>query len=192
MAMGAVGFTLAASGRALAEQRPGQASASLVARARRALIEHRSRLRHTDKIAIADFSFPSREPRFFIVDVGNGRTTSHLVAHGRGSDPDHTGWVSSFSNVPGSLASSAGAYVTGEIYRGAHGRSMRLIGLDPINCNAEARGIVVHAAWYVSPAIAHAAGMLGRSEGCFAFSDSSLVTVLSELGPGRLLYAGKA
>jgi hypothetical protein len=33
-------------------------------------------------------------------------------------------------------------------------------------------------------------GMLGRSEGCFAISESHLPTVLDRLGPGRLLLAG--
>jgi hypothetical protein len=35
-------------------------------------------------------------------------------------------------------------------------------------------------------------GMLGRSEGCFAVSHASLDEVLTRLGPGRLIYAGKA
>lgn len=69
---------------------------------------------------------------------------------------------------------------------------MRLAGLDPENCNAENRAIVVHAAWYVTPEIATRTGMLGRSEGCFAVSSSSLGHVLDQLGAGRLLYAVKA
>jgi hypothetical protein len=32
--------------------------------------------------------------------------------------------------------------------------------------------------------------MLGRSEGCFAVSDSDLPTMLERLGPGHLLVAG--
>jgi hypothetical protein len=35
-------------------------------------------------------------------------------------------------------------------------------------------------------------GLLGRSEGCLAVSNSSLDVVLARLGPGRLIYAGKA
>ena len=36
-------------------------------------------------------------------------------------------------------------------------------------------------------------GKIGRSEGCFAFDETngSLKEVLSRLGPGRLLYAGR-
>jgi hypothetical protein len=66
------------------------------------------------------------------------------------------------------------------------------VGLDPENCNAESRAIVVHAAWYVTPEIAARTGMLGRSEGCFAVSNASLNQVIDRLGPGRLLYAAKA
>ena len=163
--------------------------ADLFARVRVALEKHRDRLSHADRVGIVDFSRPSRTPRFHVVDLDNSRTESHLVAHGRGSDPAHTGWVTRLSNEPGSFASSAGAYVTREIYVGGHGRSMRLAGLDAGNSNAETRALVIHAAWYVSPEIANETGKLGRSEGCFAVSGASLDRVLDRLGPGRLLYA---
>jgi hypothetical protein len=159
---------------------------------REGLARHGHALAHRDVVGIADFAAPSREPRFFLVDVANGRATSHLVSHGRGSDPLHSGWVERFSNEPGSEASSAGAYRTGAYYSGRHGASQRLIGLDPQNSNAEARAIVIHGAWYVSPEMVRQHGKLGRSEGCFAFDESgSLGEVLARLGPGRLLYAGR-
>lgn len=144
-----------------------------------------------DVVGVVDFSNPSRAARFHLVDMASGRVTSLLVAHGRGSDPGHTGWVRTFSNAFGSNCSSAGAYVTGAYYSGRHGRSMKLHGLDPTNSNAEARAIVVHAAPYVGPDIARSRGVLGRSEGCFAVARSDLNQVLTRLGPGRLLVAGK-
>jgi len=49
----------------------------------------------------------------------------------------------------------------------------------------------VHAAWYVSADMVAQHGKLGRSEGCFAFSDADLKSVLDQLGPGRLIYADK-
>lgn len=151
---------------------------------------HAARVLHADRFGVVDFSRVSSVPRLFIVDFASGDMRSHLVAHGRGSDPAHTGWARSFSNEPGSFASSTGAFVTGMEYRGRHGRSLHLHGLDAENCNAERRAIVVHAAPYVSASIASASGMIGRSEGCFALSSASLGTVLDQLGPGRLLYAG--
>jgi hypothetical protein len=113
------------------------------------------------------------------------------VAHGRGSDPKHTGWLEHFSNGFGSNATSSGAYRTEDFYVGAHGRSLRLNGLDPSNNNALERGIVVHGAWYVSQDMAASHGMLGRSEGCFALAAGSLEEVFARLGPGHFLYADK-
>jgi hypothetical protein len=68
---------------------------------------------------------------------------------------------------------------------------MRLKGLDPTNSNAEARAIVVHGAWYVSPQMVREHGMLGRSEGCLAVDVADLPKVLERLGPGRLIVATK-
>lgn len=166
-------------------------SAAILGRALAALDRHGAVIRNRDAIAIADFSLPSLAPRFHLVDIANGRVSSHLVAHGRGSDPGHTGWLQRFSNAPRSNATSAGAYRTEDVYIGEHGRSIRLTGLDASNDNALSRAIVVHAAWYVSSAMAQTYGVLGRSEGCFALSDASLPEVLEQLGPGRLIYADK-
>ena len=77
----------------------------------------------------------------------------------------------------------------GDYYPGQYGRSMRVRGLDHSNSNAEARAIVVHSAWYAEPNVLATNGRLGRSEGCFALSHSSLREVLARLGPGRFLYA---
>ena len=163
----------------------------LLARARASFERHRSRLSHTDLVGIADFSKPSGLPRFYLLDTNTGRVTSHLVSHGRGSDPEHSGFLRRFSNAVGSNASSNGGYVTGGFYYGRYGRSMRLSGLDPSNSNAHARAIVVHSAWYAEPNVVQEHGRLGRSEGCFAMSYASLQETLARLGPGRFLYADK-
>lgn len=145
----------------------------------------------TDMVAIADFAAPSSAKRFHLVNITSGTVESFLVAHGRGSDPAHSGWLRRFSNDPGSYCTSEGAYRTVDYYNGKHGRSIRLAGLDDTNNNAEARAIVVHSASYVSAELAHGAGVLGRSEGCFAVAESDLTAVLSRMGPGRLLIAGR-
>ena len=163
----------------------------LLARARAAFDQHRPQLAHTDTVGIVDFSRASRDPRFFLFDTRTGQVSAHLVAHGRGSDPDHSGYVERFSNSIGSEASSSGAYLTGDYYPGKYGRSLRLSGLDYSNSNAEARAIVVHSAWYAEPDQVTTYGKLGRSEGCFALSYNSLQQTLERLGPGRLLYADK-
>lgn len=163
----------------------------LLSRARAALDANRRQIAYGDLFAIADFTKPSRERRFYLVDTGSGSVTSYHVAHGRGSDPEHCGYVDRFSNHPGSAASSAGTYVTGDFYQGKYGRSLRLRGLDHTNSNAAARGIVVHAAPYAELDVVDRIGKLGRSEGCFALSQLSLSLVLARLGPGRMLYCDK-
>ena len=176
---------------ALAAPTAAPLSPQLLARAMAALNRQNAQIANRDVIAIADFAQPSRQPRFHLVDVASGRLSSHLVAHGRGSDPSHTGWLERFSNDQGSNATSAGAFRTDGFYVGAHGRSIRLTGLDATNSNALDRGIVVHNAWYVSPEMARSHGVLGRSEGCFALDSASLEEVMARLGPGHMIYADK-
>jgi hypothetical protein len=189
--LGATTVMLASSGTAWAQTSEDGLSPDLMSQAMKAFQHHRDRLTHVDRIGIVDFSRPSSSPRLFIIDAEKGKTQSYLVAHGRGSDPAHTGWARRFSNEPGSNASSTGAFVTGPEYSGQHGRSLRLIGLDAENCNAESRAIVVHAASYVTPELALRTGMLGRSQGCFAVSITNIHQVIDRLGPGRMLYAAK-
>lgn len=162
---------------------------AIVAAARAGLARAGGAAAQRDLVAVADFAQPSWSPRFHLVDMVGGSVESLFVAHGRGSDPAHTGWLQSFSNRLGSEATSQGDYVTGGYYLGHHGRSMRLQGLDATNSNAEERAIVVHSAWYVGPDVVREHGMLGRSEGCFAVSRSDLAQVLERLGPGHLLVA---
>ena len=163
----------------------------LLRRAMAALDRHGSRIANRDRIAIADFAAPSAQPRFHLIDLQSGAAKSFLVAHGSGSDPSHTGWLQRFSNQDGSNASCEGAFTTADYYVGKHGRSQRLMGLDPTNDNALGRAIVVHAAWYSNPDMIRTHGMLGRSQGCFAVAESDLDEVFRRLGPGRMIYAAK-
>ena len=110
------------------------------------------------------------KPRFHVVDLLQRRGRKLSVAHGRGSDPDHSGFVEHFSNDFGIHASSNGAYTTGDYYQGKYGLSMKVRGLDWTNYNAEPRAIVIHNAWYAEPDMIAQHGKLGRCEGCFAFS----------------------
>lgn len=153
--------------------------------------------RHTgqlqgDRLAIADFSSGSAQPRFHLVDREAGSVRVLRVAHGSGSDPAHSGFLHRFSNQPGSNATSAGAFATSETYYGQHGLSRRLQGLDPTNDQALDRAIVLHAAWYAEADVLARTGKLGRSQGCFAFSQADLAQVMDFLGEGRLIYSGRS
>jgi len=163
----------------------------LLRQAMAALGRNGSRIPHHDRIAIADFTASSSQPRFHFVDLASGRSTSLLVSHGSGSDPAHTGYLERFSNAFGSNASSEGAFVTDDYYVGKHGRSQRLIGLDRTNNNALGRAIVVHSAWYANKDMIASHGMLGRSQGCFAVGEKDLDQVFARLGQGRMIFAAK-
>jgi hypothetical protein len=161
----------------------------LFAKAKAALDTHKIYAR--DSIGIVDFSQPSSDPRFFVVNLLDGSVESHRVAHGRGSDPDHSGFVERFSNDFGSYATSNGAYTTGDYYDGKYGLSMKVRGLDWSNYNAEPRAIVIHNAWYAEDDMIPIHGKLGRSEGCFAMSRKSQYDVMRKLAGGRMIYADK-
>jgi hypothetical protein len=168
---------------------PAGIDPQLFARAKAALDQHQVYAR--DTIAIADFSKPSSEPRFHVVDLASGEVESHRVCHGRGSDPAHSGYLERFSNDFGSYATSNGTYTTADYYDGKYGLSMKVRGLDWSNSNAEARAIVIHNAWYAEDDMIPLHGMLGRSEGCFAMSRSSQYAVMRRLAGGRMIYADK-
>jgi hypothetical protein len=173
----------------VAPSAPAGIDPQLFQRAKAALDSHRIAAR--DSIGIADFSQPSSNPRFHLVDLQNGTVESHLVCHGRGSDPSHSGYLERFSNDFGSYATSNGTYVTDDYYQGKYGLSLKVRGLDWTNSNAEDRAIVIHNAWYAEPDMIPLHGMLGRSEGCFAMPKKSQYEVMSRLAGGRMIYADK-
>lgn len=196
---GAVGLSGLAAPRAFATPANSRRPAALVA-ALAALDAHSAshsglppgQAIKRDFIGLVDFNQHSREKRFDIVDVAGGRVVkSYLVAHGKGSDPAHTGWVQTVSNRVGSNQSSDGSYLTGAAYYGKHGRSRRLHGLDPSNSHAFARAIVMHGADYVSPSLIVRHGKIGRSLGCFAVEQHVRDEVLDIMGEGRLLFAAR-
>lgn len=144
-----------------------------------------------DVAGIADFGVHSSKPRFHFANLEAGTVRSFLVTHGSGSDPEHDGWLNAFSNTPGSNATSRGAYITWEWYKGQFGTSIRLGGLDPDNSNALDRAIVMHPADYARPEHVERWGRLGRSNGCLAMGPEDFREALWHLSGGRLIYADK-
>ena len=164
---------------------------TLQERAQAALATHGPLIGQRDVVGMVDFTMPSRAPRFHLLDMGSGAISTHLVAHGRGSDPANSGWAERFSNLPGSEATSRGGFLTCEWYNGKYGTSIRLVGLDRDNSLALNRAIVVHPAWYADPSMIAKWGKLGRSEGCFAMAPGDFNEALWHLSGGRLLYADR-
>ena len=144
-----------------------------------------------DIAGIADFTVHSSLPRFHFANLEAGTVTSYRVAHGTGSDPEHDGMLKWFSNEPGSNATSRGAYISWEWYKGRYGTSIRLGGLDADNSHALDRAIVMHAADYARPEHVERWGRLGRSNGCFAMAPDDFMWALTQLSGGRLVYADR-
>ena len=138
-------------------------------------------------LSIIDYSKPSSEKRFFIIDVENHKLLYNtLVAHGKKS-----GYVNAtkFSNKYGSHKSCLGFFRTGKSYYGKRGYSLELEGLEKgINDNAKSRGIVIHGANYVNERIANGNGVIGRSWGCPAVSKKISKEIINLLKGGSLLF----
>jgi hypothetical protein len=189
---GAAMAVAALPARVFAQASPlGERERTILDIARREIDKAGSVLWRTDIAGIADFGVHSSLPRLHFANLEAGTVRSFLVAHGMGSDPDHTGFLQSFSNDVGSNATSRGAYVSWEWYKGRYGTSIRLGGLEPDNSNALPRAIVMHPAEYARPEHVAQWGRLGRSNGCFAMGTDDFNEALWHLSGGRLLYADR-
>ncbi len=141
-----------------------------------------------DLLTVIDYSLPSTEPRLWVLDLERGEVLYHeLVAHGRGTGDNY---ATKFSNLNDSHQTSLGLFRTGGTYQGGNGYSMKLQGLDKgFNDRAEARYIVMHGAWYVSPEQARAQGRLGRSWGCPALSEKMAPKVIDTIKNGSFVFS---
>lgn len=145
---------------------------------------HQSVIRNKNYMTIFDIGMHSGKPRLYMIDLKTGVVKAMHVAHGSGSDSDHDGIATSFSNVSGSNKSSLGFMLTAEEYVGKHGGSMRLDGQESRNSNVRSRAIVVHSASYVSASLSK----MGRSQGCPAVSSANIKDVVAKLKNGSLFY----
>lgn len=144
-------------------------------------------------IAVVDFTQPSCLRRMAIYDLRKGDKKTYLAAHAA-----NTGNMNAeiFSNAFQSEMSSLGMFRAGGEYKGKHGRSLRLHGLEKgLNDKAYKRGIVVHPADYVSSRamlinLLYGYGpRIGRSSGCFAVNPLKIDEIIDTLKDGGFLYA---
>lgn len=138
-------------------------------------------------LTLVDFSLSSNAKRLWVIDLAtNTILYNSLVAHGRNTGEEY---ANSFSNSNKSFKSSLGFYATGEIYNGKHGMSLKLDGLEKgINDNARQRGVVMHAANYVSSAFIKCNKRLGRSLGCPAIPEESLREIVNTIKNKSCLF----
>jgi hypothetical protein len=141
----------------------------------------------SEVLSIVDFSLPSSEKRLFVIDMDNRKLIFNTyVSHGRNSGLEQ---ATRFSNKLNSFQSSLGFYRTGNTYKGEHGYSLRLDGLEQgINDNAFDRGIVIHAANYVNEKYALKKGFIGRSLGCPAVPVKLHRPIIEAIKGGSCLF----
>lgn len=138
-------------------------------------------------ITIVDFSKPSTTERLFVIDLKNRKLIQKsLCAHGKNSGENYAQY---FSNNNQSYQSSLGAYVASETYDGSKGYSLKLDGQESgINSNARERGVVIHAADYVSFDFIQAHGRLGRSQGCPALPFDKYEKIIQTIKGGSCFF----
>lgn len=138
-------------------------------------------------LAVADFSKPSTDQRFVVVDMDSLEILFvTYVAHGKGSGENY---AQSFSNVSGSHKSSLGFYLTDSTYKGRNGYSLLLNGMEKgINDKARERAIVIHGAGYCDPKFISQAGRLGRSFGCPALPLNVNDEIIDTIKDGAVLF----
>ena len=140
-----------------------------------------------------DMGLANSTPRGYVFDMDDLTLVEgpFTVAHGRGSSRTRDGVPSSFSNRPGSNATSLGLYLAQETYSfsgKSGGRRYRSVGLrmsgesGEFNDAARRRGIVAHGAPYVTRTSA------GRSEGCPAMEMGRAQRLLPMIANGGMVF----
>jgi len=143
---------------------------------------------NTDRaiLTVCDFSTASTEKRMWIIDLNRKKVLFNTyVAHGQGSGEDG---ALTFSNRENTHKSSLGFYVTADTYKGSHGTSLRIQGMDQgFNDAAYERGVVVHGSAYVNDKRA-CTGRLGRSWGCPAVPQNLSLPIINTIKDGTCLF----
>ena len=140
-----------------------------------------------------DMGLDNRSGRGYVFDMEKLRLVEgpFTVAHGRGSSSARDAVPTSFSNQPGSKATSLGLYLAQETYHftgTSGGRVYNSVGLRlrgesrGFNNTAISRGIVGHGAPYVTATSA------GRSEGCPAIEPARAKRLLPLLANGGVVF----
>lgn len=138
-------------------------------------------------LTLIDFSLPSNEERFFVIDLAEKKVAhKSIITHGRNSGGLY---ATKFSNESESRMSSIGFFVTGEIYNGKYDYSMKLHGKEYSNSNVFDRGVVVHSADYATKKFLKSnGGVLGRSFGCPALPHKGYKEIVDTISKGSCFF----
>jgi hypothetical protein len=139
-------------------------------------------------LTIIDYSKPSTEKRFFVIDMDKKSLVFNTyVSHGVNSGEKT---ATKFSNIVNSRKTSLGTFLTDSTYYGSNGYSLRLDGLTKgVNDNARERYIVVHGADYANESFLKQNGYLGRSWGCPALPEHLSRQIIDTIKGGSVIYA---
>lgn len=139
-------------------------------------------------LTIIDYSKPSTEKRFFVIDLKRNKLVYHtFVSHGVNSGGRE---ATRFSNIVNSRQTSLGTFLTDTTYYGGNGYSLRLDGMTHgVNDNARRRYIVVHGADYATESFIQRHGYLGRSWGCPALPKGLSRQIIDTIKGGSVIYA---
>ncbi|WP_423064153.1 murein L,D-transpeptidase catalytic domain family protein [Candidiatus Paracoxiella cheracis] len=134
-------------------------------------------IEHNHILTIIDYSLPSNQKRLWVFDLAKNKLLFHTyISHAIKSG---TLMTNHFSNKLNSKTSSLGIFMTEDAYRGRHGASLKLMGIDGnFNSNAYKRFIVMHGAWYVEEDFIKKYGRPGRSWGCPVLPKSETMPII--------------
>jgi hypothetical protein len=151
------------------------------------LLKNKGRVKNDQYLTVIDFSQPSSQKRFYLIDVHEMRIVHKTYcSHGKNTGGLH---ANSFSNDQGSNQSSLGFYITGETYTGKFNLGMRLDGIEDCNSRARDRGVVMHGAEYATESFMRRNNnVLGRSFGCPAVPMKEAPQLIHKIKGGSVLY----
>lgn len=151
-----------------------------------AFVQHK--VRKPEVLTVIDFTLPSYKKRLWVINLKNNDVLLNTyTTQGKGSG---LVYAKSFSNKVNTDKTSLGVYAAGQPYKGKHGLSLRIKGLEKgINNNAYRRAIVIHPAYYASEKFIKQNKRAGRSWGCFALSPSISSKLIKTIANGSIIFA---
>ena len=154
-------------------------------------LKESGKLINASVLTIIDFSQSSNNKRMYVIDLyKKALLFNTYVAHGRNTGSEY---AERFSNIPGTLQSSLGFYITENMAIGSKvGLSLILKGIEKgINDKAREREIIIHGADYATEDFIHKNGRLGRSYGCPSLPPDLIKPVAETIKNGTCLFIYK-
>lgn len=132
-------------------------------------------------VVIIDYSLSIDYDRLYLLDM----KTSKIVLKTKVSHAKNSGYEIPymFSNEMNTKKTSLGVYKTTQTYYGKFGYSLKLVGLDSSNSNAEKRAIVFHSNKKMKTK---------WSWGCFATSEDMNKEIINKIKNGCLVIVYKS